>query len=74
MYDFKTLKCYNCKSVILNLSEVEISKLNGLNFQCDCCGHQNRLQGLKFIKNSNNNDPYLNILSIDNVLLLPNPL
>jgi len=32
MYNFKTLTCYNCKSVMLNLPEVEISKLNGLNF------------------------------------------
>ncbi|WP_083878613.1 hypothetical protein [Acetivibrio cellulolyticus] len=74
MYDFKTLKCYNCKSVILSLSEGEISKLNGLNFQCECCGHQNRLQDLKFTKSVNTNDPYLNILSIDNILLFSKSL
>lgn len=74
MYDFKTLKCYNCKSVILSLSEIELSKLNGLNFQCECCGHQNRLQELKFIKSANNNDPYLNTLSIDNFLLFSKAL
>jgi len=71
MYDFNSLKCYNCKSVILSLPQIEIEKLNGLNFQCDCCGHQNRLQGFKFVKNSNNNDPYLNIFSIDNFLVSP---
>ena len=43
MYNFKTLFCYNCKSVLLNLPEVEISKLNGLNFVCECCGHRNLL-------------------------------
>ena len=74
MYDFKTLKCYNCKSVILSLSEIELSKLNGLNFQCECCGHQNRLQEFKFIKSANLNDPYLNNLSVDNYLLFSKAL
>lgn len=74
MYNFKNLKCYNCKTVILSLPEMEIEKLNGLNFQCDCCGHQNRLQEFKFVKSPNNNDPYLNILSIDSILLLSKSL
>jgi len=74
MYDFMILKCYNCKSVILSLPKIEISKLDGLSFQCDCCGHQNHLKGFNFIKSPNNNDPYINILSIDNILLLPKTL
>ncbi|ADU73994.1 MAG TPA: hypothetical protein DEF39_12965 [Hungateiclostridium thermocellum] len=69
MYNFKTLTCYNCKSVMLNLPEVEISKLNGLNFICDCCGHQNLLTKNKFSKSINNNDPYLNIMSVDSMIL-----
>lgn len=50
MYDFKSLICYNCKSVILNLPKSEISKLNGLNFQCELCGHRNFLLNLHFLK------------------------
>lgn len=70
MYCFNDLKCYNCKSVILSLPQMEIEKLNGLNFQCECCGHQNLLQDFKFVKNPNS-DPYLNIFSIDNFILSP---
>ncbi|MFZ5989797.1 MAG: hypothetical protein ACOYWZ_22100 [Bacillota bacterium] len=68
MYSFKSLICYNCKSVILNLPEVEISKLNGLNFQCECCGHQNLLDKFEFLKSTDSNDPHLNILSIDSLV------
>lgn len=68
MYNFKTLICYNCKSVMLNLPEVEISKLNGLNFQCECCGHQNLLKKNAFSKSTETSDPYLNILSIDSMV------
>lgn len=67
MYNFKSLICYNCKSVILNLPEIEITKLNGLNFQCECCGHKNLLEKSEFMK-SDDNDPYINILSIDNMV------
>ncbi|TYQ12902.1 UNVERIFIED_CONTAM: hypothetical protein Cloal_3941 [Acetivibrio alkalicellulosi] len=69
MYNFKSLICYNCKSVILNLPEIEISKLNGLNFQCECCGHKNLLTQFSFSKSVDTNDPYLNILSVDNLAL-----
>ncbi len=69
MYNFKSLRCYNCKSVILSLPEIEISKLNGLNFQCECCGHQNLLTEFKFYK-GDNNDPFLNIFSIENITSL----
>lgn len=66
MFNFRSLRCYYCKSVILNLPEIEISKLNGLNFQCECCGHQNLLTEFKFYKGTNN-DPFLHILSIENI-------
>lgn len=69
MYGFKSLICYNCKSVMLNLPEVEISKLNGLNFVCECCGHQNLLAKNVFSKSIDTNDPYLNILSVDRMIL-----
>lgn len=67
MYKFKSLKCYNCNSVLLNLPESEIIKLNGLNFQCECCGHQNLLSMSRFYK-GNDSDPTLNILSFDSLL------
>lgn len=66
MYSFKPLVCYNCKSVILTLSEVEISKMKGLNFQCECCGHQNQLSDAKF-KKSTYNDPSLNTFSFESL-------
>ncbi|KNY28100.1 hypothetical protein [Pseudobacteroides cellulosolvens] len=66
MYSFKSLRCYNCKAIILNLPELEISKLDGLNFICDCCGHQNLLTEFKFYKSSYN-DPQLNIFSMENL-------
>ncbi|MCX7842675.1 MAG: hypothetical protein N2489_06335 [Clostridia bacterium] len=64
MYKFKSLHCYHCKSVILNLPDFEISKLDGLSFQCECCGHTNVLSGSKFSKGSDN-DPLLNTFSFD---------
>jgi hypothetical protein len=69
MYKFKSLNCYYCKSLILNLPEIELTKLNGLNFQCECCGHQNRLSEFKFYKGTNK-DPQLNTFSIENIPIL----
>ncbi|NLP14296.1 MAG: hypothetical protein GX383_07500 [Clostridium sp.] len=68
MYNFKTLFCYNCKSVLLNLPEVEISKLNGLNFVCECCGHRNLLTKNQFSKSVDAYDPYISIQSVDNII------
>ena len=50
MYDFKSLICYNCKSVILNLPKSEISKLNGLNFQCELWDIEIFLLNLHFLE------------------------
>lgn len=66
MYTYKSLRCYNCKSIILNLPEVEVLKLDGLNFLCECCGHQNLLTEFKFYK-STDNDPSLNIFSFESI-------
>jgi hypothetical protein len=66
MRNTKNLKCYHCNSVIIDLPESEIIKLNGLNFRCECCNNENLLSGLKFRK-SCNSDPYNNILSIENI-------
>ena len=64
MYRFKSLHCYHCKSVILNLPDYEVAKLNGLNFQCECCGHQNALSGSRFFRGSDT-DPLLNTYSFE---------
>ncbi len=50
MFNFKSLICYNCNSVMLNLPATEITKLNGLNFRCECCGHLNLLKRSKFFE------------------------
>lgn len=52
MYNFQSLICYNCNSVMLNLPETETVRLDGLHFRCECCGHLNLLKGLKFLKSS----------------------
>ncbi|MDP4091873.1 MAG: hypothetical protein Q8920_00760 [Bacillota bacterium] len=64
MQNIKSLKCCSCKSVILNLPETEISKLNGLTFLCECCGHRNILTKFKFRKGKES-DPLLNIFSVE---------
>lgn len=55
MFNFKSLICYNCNSVMLNLPETEIEKLNGLSFRCECCGHLNLLKEFKFLKTIDKN-------------------
>ncbi len=45
MFNFKTLRCNYCGSVITNLPEMVINKLDGLTFQCECCNHSNKLIG-----------------------------
>ena len=39
LFKFKSLVCNKCKSVMLNLPEVEYKKLRGLHLRCECCGH-----------------------------------
>jgi len=50
MFNFKTLKCTYCGSVITNLPEAVIEKLDGLTFECECCNHSNILMGSKLHK------------------------
>ena len=50
MFNFKTLKCNYCGSVITNLPEAVIDKLDGLTFQCECCNHSNILMGSKLYR------------------------
>lgn len=49
MFNFKSLVCYNCKSVMFNLPDMEVTKLNGLRFRCECCGYVNLLSEFKTI-------------------------
>lgn len=55
MFNFTSLKCSNCNSVMFNLPSSEIEKLDGFNFRCECCGQFNLLQELKFNKPINKN-------------------
>lgn len=50
MLNIKTLRCSKCNSVLFNMPETEIVKLNGSNFFCECCGQMNILEGLHFSK------------------------
>ena len=69
MYNFQSLICYNCNSVMLNLPEKEVAKLNGLHFTCECCGHLNLLKEFKFLKNIDKNI-CLDSISMDDFLPL----
>lgn len=50
MLNIKTLRCSNCNSVLFNLPESEVIKLNGSNFFCECCGQMNILEDFHFNK------------------------
>ncbi len=55
MFLFKTLRCFNCQSVIVNLPVEELKKLHGLSFRCECCNHLNLLEGHTFVKTQDQN-------------------
>ncbi len=63
MFNFKTLRCHSCSSVLLNLPEEEVRKLEGLSFQCEACGHHNKLSECGFIKCEDFN-PHIRTISI----------
>lgn len=65
MQKTNSLHCYSCESMVLQISSSELKKLNGLNFRCECCGNENKLNESKLVKGTNSNDPYVNILSLD---------
>jgi len=48
MFNFRSLKCNKCGSVLLNLPLKEILKLNGLTFRCDYCDHLNTIKSEEF--------------------------
>ena len=50
MYNFKTLRCTYCDSVITNLPDIIIDRLDGLTFQCEGCNHSNVLIGAQLYK------------------------
>jgi transcription elongation factor Elf1 len=66
--------CYYCNSTILHLTFLEIQKLSGLCFRCECCGHENKLKEKGFVKSTHENDPYNNIFSADQILLKSTPI
>lgn len=48
--NFNTIRCCICESVLLNLPEEEIIRLNGLTFRCESCGHKLVLNGTNVSK------------------------
>lgn len=64
MQNFKTLKCCHCRSVVLNLPETEVIKLDGLTFLCECCGHKNTLENLNFSR-CKQSESSLNIFALE---------
>lgn len=64
MFVFKTLKCFNCSSVIINLPEEELKKLHGLTFRCECCNYLNLLKDLTFVKTRDTKTNY--VIAFDN--------
>lgn len=55
MFDFRSLTCFNCNSVMLNLPKLEVEKLNGLRYRCECCDHLNMLKESRFHKDEDRN-------------------
>lgn len=55
--NFCTVRCCICKSVLLNLPEEEIEKLNSLTFRCESCGHRLTLNGTNVTK-AINTEPF----------------
>ncbi len=55
MFQFRTLRCCNCQSVMVNLPEEELKKLSGLSFRCECCNHLNHLNESVFEKTKDQN-------------------
>lgn len=56
--NFCTIRCCICESVLLNLPEEEISRLNGLTFRCESCGHKLMLNGTNVLKAISTDTPY----------------
>ncbi|KNY27056.1 hypothetical protein [Pseudobacteroides cellulosolvens] len=40
MFNFKTIKCTNCGSVVFNLPEMEAKKLHNFDLKCEDCNFE----------------------------------
>lgn len=61
---FQTIRCCLCNSVLLNLPQEEIERLNGLTFRCESCGHRLILNGTSVLR-AVNSDPLHNTFKYD---------
>jgi len=62
--NFHTIRCCICNSVLLNLPEEEIEKLNSLTFRCESCGHRLILNGTS-VSRAISDDPIHNNFKYD---------
>lgn len=62
--NFHTIRCCICNSVLLNLPEEELKRLNSLTFRCECCGHRLILNGAS-VTEAVSTEPLHNILKYD---------
>jgi hypothetical protein len=45
LFNFITIRCHHCASVIFNLPSFEVEKLEGHTILCGCCNHHSLLIG-----------------------------
>jgi hypothetical protein len=50
MYKNTSLHCSYCNSELIKLPKIDVNKLDGLTFKCNCCQHENRLINMHFVK------------------------
>lgn len=62
--NFHTIRCCICNSVLLNLPEEELKRLNNLTFRCECCGHRLILNGTAVSK-AISAEPLQNVFNYD---------
>lgn len=62
--NFCTVRCCVCNSVLLNLPEEELEKLNSLTFRCESCGHRLILNG-KNVTRALSAEPFQSIFNYD---------
>ncbi|OPX43484.1 hypothetical protein CLHUN_26310 [Ruminiclostridium hungatei] len=62
--NFCTVRCCICNSVLLNLPQEELEKLNSLTFRCESCGHRLVLNGTVVTK-AVSAEPFQNIFKYD---------
>ncbi len=62
--NFRTIKCCICNSVLLNLPEEELKKLNNISLRCESCGQRLILDGNAVTK-AVSAEPLQNIFKYD---------